>query len=236
MDYIVENFQHYLTGAPVLAFAAAFVAGLLTSFTPCVYPMIPITAAYIGGSSGKGSRLRALLLSMSYVLGLSIMYSALGAAAALTGRIFGSFASSPHVNLILANIFILLGMSMMDIFTIPMPKFLTNVSARKKGGGFAGAFLLGMVTAFVATPCTTPVVLSILTLVAKNQNVVYGTALLFVFSLGIGALLVVVGTFAGAVAALPKSGAWMEKIKHVFGWLMIACGEYFLIQAGRMWT
>ncbi len=235
MNHIVENFQHYLTGAPILAFAAAFAAGLLTSFTPCVYPMIPITAAYIGGSSSKGSRLRALMLSMSYVLGLSVMYSALGAAAALTGRIFGSFASSPYINLILANIFVVLGLSMMDVFDIPMPRFLTNLSPRKKGGGYVGAFLLGMLTAFVATPCTTPVVLSILTLVAKHQSVVYGTALLFVFALGMGALLVVVGTFAGSVASLPKSGPWMEKIKHAFGWLMIACGEYFLIQAGRMW-
>jgi thiol:disulfide interchange protein DsbD len=235
MNELAQHFQQYISGAPLLAFATAFVVGVLTSLTPCVYPMIPITAAYIGGSSSGGGRARGLLLSICYVLGLSLMYSALGATAALTGGIFGSFASSPYVNLVLANIFILLGLSMLDVFVIPTPKFLSVLSARKKGGGYAGAFLIGLAAAFIATPCTTPVVLAILTIVAKRQNVFYGASLLFVFSLGLGLLLVVVGTFAGALAALPKSGIWMEKIKRFFGWLMIACAEYFLVQAGKMW-
>ncbi|MFA6449572.1 MAG: cytochrome c biogenesis protein CcdA [bacterium] len=235
MSDIGAHFQTYLAGAPLLAFCAAFLAGVLASLTPCVYPMIPITAAYIGGSSAGGTRGRSALMAVFYVLGISVMYSALGATAAFTGRIFGTFASSPYINLALANVFILLGLGMLDALTIPMPEFLANLGSKQKKGGFVGSFLLGMASGFVATPCTTPVVLAILTLVAKRQNVLYGTALLFSFSLGLSMLLVVVGIFAGSVASLPKSGEWMVKIKHIFGWLMIVCAEYFLIQAGKMW-
>jgi len=239
MSQIAQSFQHYLSGAPLFAFGAAFLAGVLASLTPCVYPMIPITASYIGGRSAGGtagrSWTKSLRLSFFYILGLSLMYSALGAVAALTGKIFGSYASSPYVNLVLANVFILLGFNMLDVFTMPVPEFMQNWGSQEKHGGYLGSFLLGMTTGIVATPCTTPVVLAILTLVAKRQNVVYGTALLFAFSVGLSLLLVVVGTFAGSIATLPKSGEWMVKIKHLFGWLMIACAEYFLIQAGKMW-
>jgi cytochrome c-type biogenesis protein len=235
MNQIAQHFQEYLSGAPLLAFFAAFLAGIMTSLTPCVYPMIPITAAFIGGSTKGGGRARSFVMSVFYVLGLSLMYTALGAAAALTGSIFGRFASSPIVNMILANVFILLSLGMLDAINIPIPGFLANIGANNKRGGYFGSFLLGMTTGFVATPCTAPVVLAILTLVAKRQNVAYGTALLFAFSLGMSVLLVIVGIFAGTLAALPKSGEWMVKIKHIFGWLMIACAEYFIIQAGKMW-
>jgi cytochrome c-type biogenesis protein len=235
MSEVAQHFQQYLSGAPLLAFCVAFLAGVLASLTPCVYPMIPITAAYIGGSSTGGSRWRSLSMSVFYVLGISVMYSALGAMAALTGKIFGSFAGSPYINLVLAIIFILLGLSMMDVFTIPVPGFLSNLGSKEKKGGFIGAFFLGMAAGLVATPCTTPVVLAILTLVAQRQNILYGTALLFSFSLGLSVLLVIVGIFAGSLASLPKSGEWMVKVKHVFGWLMIACAIYFIYKAVIIW-
>lgn len=235
MESLAQSFEQYLSGAPLLAFAAAFAAGVLTSLTPCIYPMIPITAGYIGGSSAGGSRAKSFFLSISYVLGLSIMYSVLGAAAALSGIVFGSWASSPVFNLAIACLFIFLGLSMMDVFVLPLPRFLTNLSPRKKGSGYGGAFLLGVASGFAASPCTAPVMMAILTIVAKERNVAYGCSLLFVFSLGLGLLLVVVGTFAGAVASLPKSGAWMEKVKKGFGLVIIACGVYFLVLAGRIW-
>ncbi len=232
---LTQSFQHYVTAAPAVAYLIAFAVGFMTSLTPCVYPMIPITAAYIGGSSYKGAWGRSLLLSLCYVLGVSSMYSVLGAVAALTGIIFGTFASSPYINLILAIIFILLGLSMLDVFAIPTPKFMQGAAAQRKRGGFLGAYLIGLATGFIATPCTTPVVLAILTIVAKKQNVLYGTTLLFVFSLGMSVLLVAVGTFAGSMAVLPKSGEWMVKVKKFFGILMMVCAVYFIVQAVKMW-
>lgn len=235
MTEFVEGFENYLTGAPALAFLAAFVGGILASLTPCVYPMIPVTAAYIGSNSAGETPMRGFLLSVSYVMGIAVMYSALGAVAALTGRLFGSWASSPIVYLIMANLFILLGLSMLDVFMLPLPAFLQGGGSSQKRAGYAGAFLVGIAAAFVASPCTAPILFSILAIVATQKNVVYGISLLFTFALGMGLLLVIVGTFAGALAALPKSGMWMEKIKKGFGWLLILVAEYFLVQAGRMW-
>ncbi|HOO55631.1 MAG TPA: cytochrome c biogenesis protein CcdA [bacterium] len=218
----------------MIAYGAAFLAGFLTSLTPCVYPMIPITAAYLGGSSRGTSRMRSFLMAVSYVLGISVMYSALGAIAALSGKIFGSWVMSPGVNIAIAVIFILLGLSMLDLFMIPLPGFLTNLSSGGQKKGYVGAFTVGVVSGLIATPCSAPVMLGILTLVARGQNVIYGISLLFVFSVGMGILLVVIGTFAGALAALPKSGRWMEFVKWFFGIAMIVCGGYFLFVAIKL--
>ncbi len=227
LENFAQGFQQYLTGAPALAFAAAFVAGLLASLTPCVYPMIPITAAYLGGSGARGPAGRSIGLSLCYMVGLALMYSALGAAAALTGVIFGSWAGNPFVNLFVAAFFVLLGLSMLDVFAIPMPGFMAKLSARGGSGGYAGAFMVGVVSGLVSTPCTAPVVMAILTLVASTGNVAYGASLLFVFALGMGLLLAVVGASAGALAALPKSGRWMLAVKWLFGVALIAAGIWF---------
>lgn len=231
----INNFQHYLSAAPHLAFMAAFAAGIVASLTPCVYPMIPVTIAFIGGSStGDNKKSKGFILSLSYVLGLAISYAALGAAAALMGKMFGSWASHPAVYIVMAVIFILFGLSMMDLFMIPMPGFLTSIAPKKKGAGALGAFTVGAASAFVAAPCTAPIVLAILTLVANGRNVAYGFSLLFTFALGMGLLLVMVGTFAGALASMPKSGAWMEKVKKGFGVLMILVAAYFIFKAVTM--
>lgn len=225
----------YISGAPHLALAAAFAAGVATSFTPCVYPMVPLTAGYVGGRSAGGSVWRGFMLSLFYVLGLAVVYSSLGAAAALTGQLFGRFASSPWTNFAVANVCILMGLSMFGLFEIQAPMFLRKRQAAGGGGGsVVGAFVVGAFSAIVAAPCTAPVLGVILSFVAKGRNVAWGMALLFVFALGMGALLVIVGTFAGAVSALPQSGAWMVKVKIAFGVVMIAVGEYFLITAGKM--
>jgi len=235
MHEVLSGFQEYMTAAPLMAFPLAFLAGVLTSLTPCVYPMIPVTAAFIGGASTGSSPKRGLVLSVAYVLGIAITYCALGAAAALTGTIFGNWVSHPLVYFIIANIFILLGLSMLDVFMLPVPGFMTSASPRNRRQGIVGAFTVGAASSLVAAPCTAPVLLSILTFVATRQNVVYGISLLFAFALGMGLLLVIVGTFAGAVASMPKSGAWMDKVKKGFGLLLIIAGEYFLVQCGRMW-
>ncbi len=233
MEGFLQGLEGYLSASPLLAYIAVFLGGVLTSFTPCVYPMIPITIAYIGGRSGE-SRLKGLFLSIFYVIGMAATYSALGAFAALTGKLFGSASTNPILYLVVANIFIFLGLSMLDVFTLPIPSFLTSRQPGKKSGGYLGAFLVGLLAGTVAAPCTAPVLGVVLTYVAAEQNVIYGITLLFIFSIGLGTLLIIVGTFAGLMSSLPKTGTWSVVIKKFFGWLMIAAGEYFLITAGKL--
>ncbi len=235
---MIQNFldglEAYLQGAPLLAFLAAYLGGFLVSLTPCVYPVIPITVAYIGGQSG-GSRGKALLLSLAYVLGMAVTYTALGSIAALTGTLFGSVQSSPWTYLVVGNLFFLLGLSMLDVFALPLPRFLSGGGGAQGRGGFAGAFLVGAASGFVLGPCTAPVMAVLLGYVASEGNVVLGTSLLFVFALGMGTLQLLVGTFSGLLAGLPAAGAWMVRIKQFFGWVLIAMGEYFVFTAGTLW-
>ena len=235
MEGFMQGLEGYLSASPFLAYIAVFLGGVLTSFTPCVYPMIPITIAYIGGRSGE-SRLKGLSLSIFYVLGMAATYSALGAFAAMTGKLFGAASTNPILYLVVANIFIFLGLSMLDVFTLPMPSFLTSRQPGKKSGGYFGAFLVGLLAGTVAAPCTAPVLGVVLTFVAAKQNIIYGMTLLFIFSIGLGTLLIIVGTFAGLMSSMPKTGKWSVAIKKIFGYLMIAAGEYFLVQAGILFV
>jgi thiol:disulfide interchange protein DsbD len=235
MEGFLQGLEGYLSASPFLAYIAVFLSGVLTSFTPCVYPMIPITIAYIGGRSGE-SRLKGLFLSIFYVIGMAATYSALGAFAALTGKLFGSASTNPILYLIVANIFIFLGLSMLDVFTLPIPSFFTSRQPGKKSGGYFGAFLVGLLAGTVAAPCTAPVLGVVLTFVAAKQNVIYGMTLLFIFSIGLGTLLIIVGTFAGLMSSLPKTGTWSVVIKKFFGWVMIGTGEFFLVQAGILFV
>ena len=137
-----------------MAYAAAYGAGILTSFTPCVYPLIPVTAGYIGCRS-DGSRSRGLALSAAYVAGMALVYAALGAAAALLGRVFGETAANPWAYLLVGNVCLILALSMFDVIALPLPsRGDGTVRAR---GGFAGAFAFGMASGLVVGPCTAPV-------------------------------------------------------------------------------
>ena len=233
MESIQQSVETYLaTGSP-LVFVFVFLAGFLSSLTPCVYPMIPITIAYIGGKSAD-SKMKGFILSLFYVLGLALCYTVLGIFAATTGKIFGQFASNPYVYLALGNIFLLLGLNMLGVFEIPIPSFLMNLSSGKKREGFFGAFLMGIVLGIVAAPCTGPILFVIITYVATKQSVVYSIITLFTYSLGMGMLFLILGTFSGLMAAMPKSGVWMDRIKKGFGWLILLISEYFFFQWGQL--
>jgi thiol:disulfide interchange protein DsbD len=214
-----------------LAYLIVFAAGVLTSFTPCVYPMIPVTVTYIGGAQA-GSKKRAASRTLVYVLGIAIVYAALGAFAALTGRFFGQISTNPWVYFIVGNIIVLFGLSMLDVLVIPVPGILAR--GGKAGDGYLGSLVMGMASGFVAAPCTAPVLGTVLIYVGSRGNVAYGASLLFAFALGLGFLLLLLGIFAGALTSLPKAGAWMVTIKKAFGFGMILVGEYFLIKMGRL--
>jgi len=215
----------------LLHYLFVFLGGVLISLTPCVYPLIPIAVGFIGASSAK-AKSRGFLLSIFYVLGIAIAYSALGAFAALTGRLFGEITTSPWTYLIIGNIFLLLGLSMMDVFTLPIPGFLKSHGTGKRRG-ILGALIIGISSGFIVGPCTAPVLGAVLAYVASKQNILFGVSLLFTFALGMGLILIVVGTFTGLLSSLPKSGKWLNIIKRVFGIILIICAEYFIIMAGK---
>ena len=235
IENLLGNPDAYLHGAFYMAVLAAYLGGVLASFTPCVYPVIPITVAYIGARS-SASRSKGFLLSIIYVLGMAAVYTALGGFAALTGKLFGQIQTNPWVFLIIANICILMGLSMLGVFmfSIPMPQFLTELRPGEKSGGFVGSFLVGAVSGIIIGPCTTPVLAVLLSLIAAKQSAVFGMSLMFMFAIGMGTLLVIVGTFSGLLSSVPKSGLWMTRINKIFGWILIGMGEYFLLKAGGM--
>jgi thiol:disulfide interchange protein DsbD len=228
---VLSGFEAYLAGASPLAYVMAYLAGVLVSFTPCIYPVIPVTVAYMASQSA-GSRTRGLALSLVYVLGTSFTYTVLGLAAAMTGQLFGQIQTSPWTYFFVANICILMGLSMLGVFTLPLPGFLSRASARQ-GSGYPGAFLLGASMGLVLGPCSAPVLGVLLGYVATQQNLLFGTSLLFVFAFGMGTLLIVLGTFTGLLAGIPRAGEWMVIVQKIFGWALIALGEYFLITAGQ---
>ncbi len=232
MEEFLSQMESYLQTSLLLSFVAAYLGGLLASLTPCVYPMIPITAGVIGNANLGGSKLRGFLLSVCYVTGMALTYAALGIFAAATGRFFGAINTSPWTFLVIGNFILLLGLTMLDVFHFPTiaPRFTAKIK------GAPGAFLVGILSGFVAGPCTAPVLGMLLGYVASTRDIMLGGLLLFVFALGMGTILLAVGTFSGLMASIPRSGIWMVKIKKGMGFLMLILAEYFLIQAGMMFV
>ena len=238
---MIENFINglsgYLQGSAPLSLLAVYLAGVLISFTPCVYPVIPITLAYIG-ARGRGSKWRGFVLSLIYVAGMAVTYTILGAVAALSGKLFGQIQSHPWTYFLIGNLCVLMGLSMLGVFTfnVRTPGFITREPPRKRGKGVVGSFLVGAASGLVIGPCTAPALAVILGYAATRENVAYASSLMFVFAFGMGTLLILVGAFAGLLAAIPRSGSWMVRISRIFGWILLGAGEYFLINAGILWV
>ena len=213
-----------LAGNP-FDYVVVFLGGVLVSFTPCIYPLIPISAGYIGVRAG-GSKLKGLSLSLIFVTGVAVTYSILGLLAVLSGKLFGSISSNPLTYILVGIIIILFGLSMLDLFVIPLPKII-KLPALKKENYFS-TFILGLSSGLVASPCLTPVLGSILVYLTTKKNLLYGATLLFSFAYGMGLILVIAGTFSAALVNLPKLGKWMAYIKKVFSMIIIGVGLYFI--------
>jgi thiol:disulfide interchange protein DsbD len=227
-----------LSSSPLTALPILFIAGVLTSLAPCIYPMIPITAAIVGGTAvGEAPRARAqtVLLTFAYVLGLSLAYASVGLFAGLTGTLFGSVSTNPWVYFAMANLLILAALAMLEVIPVRVPAWLlTRAATAGKGGSLYGVFVMGAASGLVAAPCSAPVMAAVLTWVTATKSGVLGFIYLFVFSLGMCTLLVIVGLFSGTVARLPRAGEWMVWIKRIFALIMLAVAEYYLVQMGLL--
>lgn len=222
-----------LSASPLLALATLFGAGVLTSFTPCIYPMIPITASIIGGTAQEGqTRARTAALTLAYVTGLAVFYALLGLLAGMTGTLFGSISANPWVLLAMGNLMLVLALMMWDVIPVPVPQRLLQWAGSQGGGGFGAMFLMGAASGIVAAPCGAPAFAAVLTWVAATQAGLMGFVYLFVFSLGMTTLLVVVGLSSGQVSRLPRAGAWMVWVKRFAGVLLLGVAQYYLVRAG----
>jgi len=222
-----------LSNSPLLALGALFGAGVLTSFTPCVYPMIPITVSVISGTAKEDqSRKRTLGLTMTYATGLATLYALLGMLAGLSGSLFGSVGASPWALLAIGNVLLLFGLFMLDVFPVPVPRRLLDWAARKEGGSYGAVFLLGATSGVVTAPCGAPAFAVVLTWVAATEAGLMGFVYLFVFSMGMTALLVVVGLFSGTLAVLPRSGGWLVWVKRIAALIMFGMAQYYFVKAG----
>jgi cytochrome c-type biogenesis protein len=203
----------------------AFIGGIGISFTPCVYPLIPVIVGYLGGRTGA-SKLKGFTLSLTYVTGVAVVYSALGIFASLTGKIFGLISSHPITYIFVGAIIIVFGISMFDLFQVPLLNFIKLPNFKK--ADYLSVFLLGLSSGLVITPCTTPVLGTILFYLATKKNVLYGMTLLLTFAYGMGLILVLAGTFSSILANLPKLGKMMVYIKRAAAAILIVMGIYFI--------
>jgi cytochrome c-type biogenesis protein len=188
------------------------------------------------GCKADGSRKKGFILSIFYVLGMALVYSALGAFAALSGQMFGALTASPWAFFAVGNICIFFGLCMLEAVPLTPPAFLNRLQVKDfQRHDLLTSVILGGASALVVSTCTTPILGVLLTLVAARQDLLWGIGMLFAFSYGLGFLVIIVGTFTGLLTSLPRSGIWMRRVQKVFGLLMILVAEYFLIKAGEFW-
>ncbi len=221
------SFQGALDRGLLLALVVVFTGGVLTSLTPCVYPLIPVTVAIFGATRDRG-RLRAMALSTFYVLGMASMYATLGLTAALTGRLLGGLMTSVWVMGAIAVLLVVLAASMLGAFDIRLPSRVQAKLSGVGGEGLAGAFAMGLVAGLIAAPCTGPVLGGVLAYVAASQDVLLGALLLFVFAVGMGLLFFLIATFS---VSLPKSGPWMDGVRSLFAVILLVAALWFLKDA-----
>lgn len=226
-----------LSDHPAAALPIIFAGGVLTSMTPCIYPMIPITAAVIGGQgTGRAtSHSRTFALTLSYVLGLALTYAMLGLIAGMTGSLFGGISTTPWTHLLLANLLIASALMMLGVIAVPVPhKWTARAAAMSGRGQLAATLAMGAASGLVVAPCGAPVMGVILAWVASTQRGSIGFIYLFVFSLGMSVFLIAAGLSAGFIAKLPRAGAWMLRVKWMFAFIMLGVAEYYLVTMGTL--
>ncbi len=220
-----------IVGSSVWTMAGVFfLAGLGLALTPCVLPMIPILSGIIAGGGDNVSTARGFSLALSYVMGMAIVYTAAGIAAAAIGVQLQAVFNAPWVLTVFAGLFVVLALSMFGLFDLQMPSAIQSrlaaASGDQKGGTLLGAFIMGALSSLIVTACVAPPLVAALTVIGQTGDMVRGGAALFAMSIGMGAPLLLVGASAGQL--LPKAGAWMVAVKSAFGFMMLGLAVWML--------
>lgn len=228
----IDNIELIVANYPLLAFGAVFLAGVLSSASPCVLATIPLVVGFVGGYA-DGNRMKAFRYSLAFVIGLSLTFTAFGAAAGLLGTLFGTLGGKWYV--IAGAVALVMGGQMIGLYELRLP---VRPDYKPKRGGLVGAFLLGLFFGIVSSPCATPVLVVLLTLVAGKAQVLYGIALLFTYAIGHCLLMLFAGTFTGFVEGFVKAkgvvdfSAWA---KRVSGGVVVLAGAWFVWQGLGVW-
>ncbi|WP_235515288.1 protein-disulfide reductase DsbD [Achromobacter sp. Root83] len=216
------------------------VLGLLLAFTPCVLPMIPILSSIVlgGAAQQRPTRGRGLALAATYVLGMSVVYTALGVAAGLSGAGLAAWLQTPWILTLFAILLAVLALAMFDVFTFQMPSGiqarLSDRSSRVPGGRYTGALVMGALSALIVGPCVAAPLAGALLYISQTGDVILGGSALFAMAWGMGVPLLLVGASSGAL--LPKAGAWMDGVKRLFGMLLLATAWWMLIPVVPTWV
>jgi thioredoxin:protein disulfide reductase len=220
----------FKSGSFWLILASFFGFGLALSFTPCVFPMIPILSGIIVGQGANATRMHTFLLSVAYVMGMAITYSAAGVAAGMSGTLISNALQNPWVLGTFAMVFVALSFSMFGFYQLQLPGFLqsklSDTSNNLQGGKFTGVFIMGALSALIVGPCVAAPLAGALLYIGKSHDVVLGGAALFTMALGMGVPLLLVGASAGTL--LPKAGMWMEAVKKFFGVMLLGVAIWLI--------
>ena len=227
-----DQIRRLLGGGKLWLIAAGFFGfGLLLSFTPCVFPMIPILSGIIVGHGEHPSRAHAFYLSLAYTLGMAVAYALAGIAAGLSGHLISNALQNPWALGFCAALFVALALSMFGLYELRLPSSLetqvAEASNRIKGGRFFGVFMMGALSALIVSPCVAAPLAGALLYISQTHDVVLGGVALFALALGMGVPLLAVGLSAGAL--LPKAGAWMNVVRNFFGVLMLGVAIWLVV-------
>jgi thiol:disulfide interchange protein DsbD len=227
---LVDYLQKLLVERSIFAMLGAFGGGILAGFTPCTYPVLPIVVSFLGHQAAK-SRQRIFTLALTYVVGLSLIYGLLGVIAIFSGRMFGFWAGNKWLYILVGNICLFAGFVMLEWVKIPAFLIPWRFST-SRGSGMAGAFVMGVTSALVVGPCTTPILGVLFSVAATAGDLLQSLILVLSFSFGMGFPILVLGAFTGLVARIPRSGSWLVNVQKACGCGMIFLSEYFLVKAG----
>jgi thiol:disulfide interchange protein DsbD len=218
------------SGNVLLMMGAFFLSGLLLAFTPCVLPMVPIVSGIIAGQGENLTRMRGFSLSLTYVLGMALTYTAAGVAFAAAGQQAQTIFQQPWIIILFSLLFVAMAASMFGFYTVQMPSFvqtrLADISNRQRSGSYAGVAMMGALSALIVTTCVGPALVAALTVIGQTGQMMRGGLALFSMAIGMGVPLLVVGASAGQL--LPRAGAWMDTVKQVFGALMLAVAVWMI--------
>lgn len=226
LTQLLINLEEIFLSSGINALWVSFLAGILASLSPCTYPLIPITLGIVGAAD-VSSKLKGFFISSIFVLGICFTYTVLGIISSLLGIFLNNIFANFVTFLILSIILFILGFSLIGILPLNLPVITPKHTKTQDG---LSLFFFGMVSGLAMTPCNFPVLGAILSLIALKENVIFAAVSLFLFSLGYGLILIILGTFTALIRKLPKQGYWLIIIRRLLGIILILVGGYFFLK------